>query len=77
VLLLRDLKVSDVRVLKGAHLKVRLTDSRRAIDAVWWRQTSHPALVVGSKVNVAAKPDSNAYQGNLSVQITLQAAEAL
>ena len=76
VVLLRGLTVKDSRVLKDAHLKVLLSDGKRFITGLMWRQTSHPALQVGNKVMVACKPDINNYGGNQELQATLLAVEA-
>ncbi|MFN4896405.1 MAG: single-stranded-DNA-specific exonuclease RecJ [Pseudomonadota bacterium] len=77
VILLRDLLVKEVRVLKDAHLKVVLSNGKRFITGLLWRQTSHPALEVGKRVNIACKPDINTYGGNQELQATLQAVEEL
>jgi single-stranded-DNA-specific exonuclease len=75
IVLVSDLIVKEVRVLKDAHLKVLLSDGRRFITGLMWRQTSHPALVVGKRVKIACKPDINTFQGSLELQATLQAVE--
>jgi single-stranded-DNA-specific exonuclease len=75
VVLIRDLHVREVRVLKDAHLKVLLSNGKRFITGLMWRQTSHPALEVGKRVNIACKPDINTYGGNQELQATLQAVE--
>jgi len=75
VVLIRDLLVKEVRVLKDAHLKVLLSNGRRFITGLMWRQTEHPALVVGKRINIACKPDINTYGGNQELQATLQAVE--
>ncbi len=74
-LLFSGLKVTDVRVLKDAHLKATLSDGGASIAALMWRQTAHPALKKGQSVNVVGRPDSNSYRGNTEMQITLQAVE--
>ncbi|MCO6431267.1 MAG: single-stranded-DNA-specific exonuclease RecJ [Deltaproteobacteria bacterium] len=75
VLLVRDLKVLDVKVLKGAHLKAMLSDGQRFISGLMWRQSSHPALNAGSKVNVALRPDTNNFNGITELQGNIQAVE--
>jgi single-stranded-DNA-specific exonuclease len=75
VVLVRDLTVKEVRVLKDAHLKVLLSDGRRFITGLMWRQTSHPALQIGKRVQIACKPDVNTFNGSLELQATLQAVE--
>jgi single-stranded-DNA-specific exonuclease len=75
VVLLKGLTVKESRVLKDAHLKVLLTDGKRFITGLMWRQTSHPALQVGNKVMIACKPDINNYGGNQELQATLLAVE--
>ncbi len=75
VVLIKDLIVKEVRVLKDAHLKLLLSNGKRFITGLMWRQTSHPALEVGKRVNIACKPDINTYGGNQELQATLQAVE--
>lgn len=75
VVLLKGLTVKESRVLKDAHLKVLLSDGKRFITGLMWRQTSHPALQVGNKVMIACKPDINNYGGNQELQATLLAVE--
>lgn len=76
VLVARGLRVQDIRVLKEAHLKTVLSDGKRHLPAVMWRQTSHPALVVGATVDVAFRVDANTFNGTTEVQAHLQAIEA-
>jgi single-stranded-DNA-specific exonuclease len=75
VILVRDLVVKEVKILKDAHLKVLLSNGKRFITGLMWRQTSHPALEVGKRINIACKPDINTYAGNQELQATLQAVE--
>ncbi len=77
VVLIKELIVKEVRVLKDAHLKVLLSNGRRFVTGLLWRQTSHPALEVGKKVTIACKPDINTYGGNQELQATIQAVEEL
>ena len=75
IVLVRDLTVKEVKVLKDAHLKVLLSDGRRFITGLMWRQPSHPALQPGKKVQIACKPDINTFNGSMELQATLQAVE--
>jgi hypothetical protein len=77
VVLIHGLVVKEVRVLKDAHLKVLLSDGRRFITGLMWRQTSHPALEVGRRVRIACKPDINTFNGAQELQATLQAVEEI
>lgn len=74
-LLIKDLKVLDVKVLKNTHLKATLTDGKRFINGLMWRQTAHPSLFSGSTVNIVCRPDSSAYNGRVEVVANLQAVE--
>lgn len=74
-LLVKNLKVTDIRLLKGAHLKATLSNGKQSLDGIMWRKVSHPALAVGKRVNVVFKPDVNAYGGYAQVQANLQAIE--
>lgn len=75
VLLLQNLKVKDVRVLKNSHLKVQFSDGKRYLTGFIWKQTEHPELVYGNKVNIAFRPDINSFNGSSDVQANIQAAE--
>ena len=74
-LLVKNVKVRDVRVLKAAHLKVTLTDQGQYLDGLMWNSVRHPALVPGGTVNLICKPEINTYQGNRNVQLNIQAVE--
>lgn len=75
VVLFKKLLVKEVRVLKDAHLKVLLSDGKRFVSGVMWRQTEHPALRVNKYVDIACKPDINSYGGNVELQAVIQAVE--
>jgi single-stranded-DNA-specific exonuclease len=75
VLFSRGLKVLEVILLKKAHLKVILSDGSKHLSCLMWRTTSHPALKVGSIVNIAYKLDKNTFNGRTDIQATLQAVE--
>jgi single-stranded-DNA-specific exonuclease len=76
VLLIRDLKVLEVKVLKGTHLKAMLSDGKRTIAGLMWKNTSHPALVPGRKVDIACRPDTSSFNGRTELQANLQAIES-
>lgn len=73
VVIARGVRVQEVRVLKEAHLKATFTDGKRAIVGLLWRHTSHPQLTIGNKVDIAFRPDSNHFNGNVEIQAHLQA----
>lgn len=77
VLVVDDLEVKEIKILKGAHLKVMLTDGRYIVPGLIWRRTEHPALQVGNKVRIACKPDLNNFRGMQELQLTLQAVECM
>lgn len=74
-LLARNVHVIDVRDIKGAHLKVHLSDGKRHISGLMWRTTEHPAIYPHSKVNIAFRPEISSFNGIEEVQATLQAVE--
>ncbi len=76
-LLLKNLKVTETRVLKATHLKATLSDGKRSTSAILWRNPKHPALEVGKTVNIVCKPDLSTYQGATEVYANLQAAEVV
>jgi len=73
--LLRNLKVVEVRDIKGVHLKAVLSDGKRFITGIMWRQVSHPAVRAGGKVNIVCRPDYNNFNGLTELQAILQAVE--
>ncbi|NLF25853.1 MAG: hypothetical protein GX589_09395 [Deltaproteobacteria bacterium] len=73
--LIKGLKVTDRRVLKNEHTKVVLSDSRRNIAGLMWRERHHPALELGLKVDVACRPDKSLYAGHYQLQLNLQAVQ--
>lgn len=74
-LLLKGLKVLEVRDLKGIHLKTMLTDGSRYISGLMWRHSSHPALITGTKVNLAFRAEASSYNGVTELQANIQAVE--
>jgi single-stranded DNA-specific DHH superfamily exonuclease len=74
-LMAKDLTVKEVTILKGSHLKIQFSDGTRSLVGFLWRQTEHPAVRVGAKVNLVFKPDINTYNGSSSIQANLQALE--
>lgn len=75
ILYAENLRVSDIKVLKGAHLKAMLTDGSRYIAGLMWNQTEHPAISYSARVNVAFRPDYNNFNGVTELQAVLQAVE--
>jgi single-stranded-DNA-specific exonuclease len=75
VLLIHNLKVKDVRVLKNTHLKVTFSDGKRYLTGFLWKQTEHPELLAGNKVNLAFRPDENTFNGSTEIQANIQAVE--
>jgi hypothetical protein len=57
-------------------LKTLLSDGKRFISGVMWRQTSHPALTPNSYVDIVFRPEVSTYQGTTELQANLQAVEA-
>ncbi len=74
-LLVRNLRVVEVRDLKGAHLKALLSDGRRFISGVMWRQNSHPALKPNNYVDIVFRPEVSTFGGTTELQANLQAVE--
>ncbi len=74
--LVRNLRVVDVRDIKGAHLKATFSDGKRFIQGVMWRQPSHPALVPNNYVDIVFRPEVSTYGGTTELQANLQAVES-
>lgn len=74
-LLVRDLKVVNVKDIKQAHLKATLSDGQHYLSAMLWRQTFHPALVKDQRVDAVFKPSANTFNGITELQASLQAVE--
>jgi single-stranded-DNA-specific exonuclease len=75
LVLIKGLKVVEVTTLKNAHLKATLTDGKRFITGLLWRQPDHPAIRRGATINLVCKPDYNNYNGLTELQAIIQAAE--
>lgn len=75
-ILFKNLKVTEVRVLKDAHIKAAFSDGKAGITGLMWRTASHPALKVGASVHVVGRPDMSSYGGRSEVQLNLQAIES-
>ena len=74
-LLVRGLRVAELREIKNTHLKVILSDGTKFISGMLWRQTHHPALRVNARVDVVFKPEISIYQGNSDLLANIQAVE--
>lgn len=75
LLLLKGVTITDVKVLKDTHLKIIMSDGKRLLTGMLWRQPEHPAIAKGNKVNVVCRPDINNFQGVTSLQATIEAVE--
>ncbi|MGI6681200.1 MAG: single-stranded-DNA-specific exonuclease RecJ [Bdellovibrionota bacterium] len=72
--LCKDLEVSKLYILKNAHLKVVFLDEyNKMITGMLWRQTSHPLLKEGRKVDIAFKPVLSNYLGMDEIQANILA----
>lgn len=76
MVLLRNLRVREVKELKGAHLKASFSDGKRFISGVMWRQPSHPALKPNNIVDIVCRPDLNTFNGTTELQANLQAVQS-
>ena len=76
LILLKKLRVVEVRVLKEAHLKVLLSDGHRFISGVMWRQSSHPALRLNEQVDIVCRPEVSSFNGTTELQANIQAVES-
>lgn len=74
-LLLEGVTVGPITLLKNAHLKTTFSKGTKSITGLMWRQTSHPKLKTGAKVNVVVKLDYNNYNGLTELQGHIQAVE--
>jgi single-stranded-DNA-specific exonuclease len=75
LVLVKNLRVVDVRDIKATHLKTTLTDGTHFVTGIMWRQVSHPAIKTGARVNVVCRPDYTVYNGITELQANLQAIE--
>ena len=74
--LLRNMRVVEVRDIKGVHLKTLLSDGKRYISAVMWRQASHPDLFVNNHVDVVFRPEVSTWGGSAELQANIQAVQS-
>jgi len=73
--LIRNMRVVELRDIKGTHLKALLSDGRRYVAGIMWRQAHHPALSVNATVDVVFKPEVSTWNGTTELQANLQAIE--
>ena len=75
VFVARALKlVQPPRIMKEAHLKLRVSNGGRPQDVVGWRmaeRSTHEALVVGDRLDLAFTVDYNTHPDFAGVQLTL------
>jgi single-stranded-DNA-specific exonuclease len=74
-ILVKDLKIAEVKILKNLHTKVVLTDGKYFLPAFLWRQTGHPAIKVGHQVNVVLRPEQSTFNGTTEIVGNVQAIE--
>lgn len=75
-IMIQNLYVRDLTLLKNNHLKITVTDGKKYLTGFLWQTARHPALFPGAKVDIACKPEVNEFNGNLSVQLNIQACQA-
>jgi single-stranded-DNA-specific exonuclease len=65
--------VQAPRVLKDKHLKLRVQQSSRWLDCLWWGAGERAQDVfLGDRVSLAFTLSENTYNGNTQVQLTLK-----
>jgi single-stranded-DNA-specific exonuclease len=65
--------VQAPRVLKDKHLKLRVQQSSRWLDCVWWGAGARAQDVfLGDRVSLAFTLSENTYNGNTQAQLTLK-----
>jgi single-stranded-DNA-specific exonuclease len=74
--LIRNLRVVEIKTIKNIHLKVVFSDGRRFISGMMWRQESHPALYPNARVAIAFRPEINRFNGVAELMANLQAVES-
>jgi single-stranded-DNA-specific exonuclease len=74
-LLIRNMRVVELKDIKATHLKALLSDGARYISAIMWRQSSHPALHVNATVDVVFRPEVSSWNGSVELQANVQAVE--
>jgi single-stranded-DNA-specific exonuclease len=68
------LKVVQPIGREGQHLRLQVTDGKRVLTAVAFRQGSlASALHVGDQVDIIYRPDINEWQGNVDLQLVVEA----
>lgn len=73
--LLKNLRVVEVKQLKGLHLKALFSDGKRFISGIMWRQPSHPSLKPNNQVDIVCRPEVSAFNGTIELQANLQAVQ--
>jgi single-stranded-DNA-specific exonuclease len=64
--------VSNPRVLKNKHLKLRVREGSRWIDCLWWGEASRaPDIFPGDQVSLAFTLSENTWSGRAQVELEL------
>jgi single-stranded-DNA-specific exonuclease len=71
VFLLKGAAVSESRVLKGGHLKLRLSCGGRSFDAIGFGLAEKP-VVAGGRVDLLFSPAINVWNGRSSLQLVVK-----
>ncbi|MBI2091897.1 MAG: single-stranded-DNA-specific exonuclease RecJ, partial [Deltaproteobacteria bacterium] len=71
VFCLRELKVSDARIVAEKHLKLKITDDMVVLDAIGFGM-GHHAIAADDILDVAFIPQLDTWRGRGSVQLKLK-----
>jgi single-stranded-DNA-specific exonuclease len=77
LLLLENVVITHFNTLSLKHLKIIFNDGNLSCEAVWWRRSSHYAVKVGNRVNVAFRPSKNLWNGRVSLQAHIEDIELI
>ena len=77
VFMTRNLRiVSEPRVMKEKHLKLRIAGARgRPLEAVWWdgvERSQGQTLKPNSRIELAYVAEANVWQGNARLQLVVE-----
>jgi single-stranded-DNA-specific exonuclease len=72
VFCIKSVKVSEVRILKGKHLKMLVKTGGSTVGAIQFNMDSAEAPAVGDSIDIAFTMDSNEWNGKRSLQLMIK-----
>lgn len=69
---IRNIKVSSPVIVGNSHLKMRLTSSGAAVNAIWFGMGKHLGAINGANLDVVFSPQINYWNGSSDIQLKMR-----